>query len=190
VNLSYFWGSGNQTASFNWSDDVTWNQMCSWLSPVRGDTWSTVIDTFHCSPLGISRSKTTKAWDMNRLTCIVVPVCWPRTPETVVFIESEGFWRWCMSLRTTGLMDFVHRPNFWITRKHMISSSSQGGNTYSVGSLELTSTLYPCGVNPVALLTYDIQTYYIYIYIYIYMIRNRNSSISSLHVSAPTGPKK
>jgi hypothetical protein len=33
--------------------------------------------------------------------------------------------------------------------------------------------IYPCGVYPVALLTYTIQTYNIK-YIYIYMVRNRN----------------
>jgi hypothetical protein len=46
---------------------------------------------------------------------------------------------------------------------------------------------YLCGVHPVALFTYNIYPYNIY---NIHVISNRNSfysSVTSLHVSAPTG---
>jgi hypothetical protein len=27
-------------------------------------------------------------------------------------IEFKGFWQWCITLRITGVLDFVHRPEF------------------------------------------------------------------------------
>jgi hypothetical protein len=27
-------------------------------------------------------------------------------------VASKGFWRWCVALRITGFLDFVHRPVF------------------------------------------------------------------------------
>jgi hypothetical protein len=27
-------------------------------------------------------------------------------------VESKGFWRWYKTVRITGLLDFVHRPEF------------------------------------------------------------------------------
>jgi hypothetical protein len=34
-----------------------------------------------------------------------------KEPSAVV-IESKGFWRRCITIRTTGILDFVHRPEF------------------------------------------------------------------------------
>jgi hypothetical protein len=30
----------------------------------------------------------------------------------LITLESKGFWRWCITLRITGFMDYVHRPEF------------------------------------------------------------------------------
>jgi hypothetical protein len=27
-------------------------------------------------------------------------------------VESKGFWRWYMTLKITGFLDFVHHPEF------------------------------------------------------------------------------
>jgi hypothetical protein len=27
-------------------------------------------------------------------------------------VDSEGFWRWCITLRNTGFLDFSHRSVF------------------------------------------------------------------------------
>jgi hypothetical protein len=35
--------------------------------------------------------------------------------------NSKGSWRWCMTLRITGSVDFVHRSYFWTTRKRNVS---------------------------------------------------------------------
>jgi hypothetical protein len=32
-------------------------------------------------------------------------------------VESEGFWRCCMTLRITGFLDFVHCPESWTQGK-------------------------------------------------------------------------
>jgi hypothetical protein len=32
-------------------------------------------------------------------------------------IHSKGFWRWCVTLITTKLLDFVHRPDFYKQKK-------------------------------------------------------------------------
>jgi hypothetical protein len=34
-------------------------------------------------------------------------------------IESKGFWRWSMTLRITGFMDWVHRPEFHLLENTM-----------------------------------------------------------------------
>jgi hypothetical protein len=32
--------------------------------------------------------------------------------KTFFLVDSKGFWRWCIILRITGFLDFVHRPVF------------------------------------------------------------------------------
>jgi hypothetical protein len=49
-------------------------------------------------------------------------------------VESKGFWRWCMGLRITEFIDFVHRPEFYLTRKKfrklaLFPSSGDGKET-------------------------------------------------------------
>jgi hypothetical protein len=31
-----------------------------------------------------------------------------------VLLESEEFWRWCITLTITGFLDFFHCPEFWM----------------------------------------------------------------------------
>jgi hypothetical protein len=39
-------------------------------------------------------------------------IFWKVAPCSSLEAESKGFWRWCIMLRTTGFLDFVHRPVF------------------------------------------------------------------------------
>jgi hypothetical protein len=32
--------------------------------------------------------------------------------DHVTIVECKAFWRWCLTLRNTGFVDFVHRPEF------------------------------------------------------------------------------
>jgi hypothetical protein len=63
------------------------------------------------------------------LNCIVIPnrkLFWPWQRWTsranwfrskcfhTHFVESKGFWRWCMAQSITGFLDFVQRPEFYI----------------------------------------------------------------------------
>jgi hypothetical protein len=41
----------------------------------------------------------------------------------MVLVEFKRFWQWCVTLRTTGIMDFIHRPDFEITRKENVSET-------------------------------------------------------------------
>jgi hypothetical protein len=47
-------------------------------------------------------------------------------------VESGRFWRWCTTLRITGFVDFVHRPEFYIVENTtfgklgLFSSSGEG----------------------------------------------------------------
>jgi hypothetical protein len=51
--------------------------------------------------------------------------CWPKATY------SEGFWRWCDAFRRILLLDFIHRPMFFLTtfRKLALlpSSGKKGG---------------------------------------------------------------
>jgi hypothetical protein len=29
-----------------------------------------------------------------------------------ILVDSNGFWRWCITRRINGFVDFVHRPEF------------------------------------------------------------------------------
>jgi hypothetical protein len=31
-----------------------------------------------------------------------------------LFLESKGFWQWCIKLRITEFLNFVHHPEFWV----------------------------------------------------------------------------
>jgi hypothetical protein len=50
-------------------------------------------------------------------------------------VDSEGFWRWCITLRFTGFLDFFHRPVFWklenttFRKLDLFPSSGVGGKT-------------------------------------------------------------
>jgi hypothetical protein len=52
------------------------------------------------------------------VTCERKPVCWTSLTSsflelnTTVVVDSIGFWRWCIILRITGFLEFVHRPVF------------------------------------------------------------------------------
>jgi hypothetical protein len=52
-------------------------------------------------------------------------------------MHSKGFWRWCLTLITTKLLDFVHRPDFYkpenttFRKLDLFPSSGEGGATYS-----------------------------------------------------------
>jgi hypothetical protein len=57
-------------------------------------------------------------------------------------VESEEVWSRYITLRITGLMDFVHPPDFEITRKHNVSENEstsalrwREGDTCSIGSI-------------------------------------------------------
>jgi hypothetical protein len=46
--------------------------------------------------------------------------------------QSKRFWRWCITLGITGLVDFDNHPEFWITRRlqsWFCSSSGEGRET-------------------------------------------------------------
>jgi hypothetical protein len=53
--------------------------------------------------------------------------------ETLCFLHSKGFWRWCVTLITTKLLDFVHRPDFFksenttFRKRDLFPSSGEGG---------------------------------------------------------------
>jgi hypothetical protein len=32
--------------------------------------------------------------------------------NTIYMVDSKGFWRWCIILRITGFLNFVHCPMF------------------------------------------------------------------------------
>jgi hypothetical protein len=36
----------------------------------------------------------------------------------ILIPELTGSWWWCVTFKITGILDFVHRPEFKITRKH------------------------------------------------------------------------
>jgi hypothetical protein len=38
-------------------------------------------------------------------------------------VDSKGFWRWWITLRITGFLDFVHRPGILETRKYNVSEA-------------------------------------------------------------------
>jgi hypothetical protein len=39
-------------------------------------------------------------------------------------VDSKGFWRWCITIRITGYLDFFHRPVYWRTEKVQNPSNS------------------------------------------------------------------
>jgi hypothetical protein len=65
-------------------------------------------------------------------------------------INSKGFWRWCVTLITTGFLDFVHRPEFYnqenttFRKLDLFPSSGEGG-----GAPTLLGTLQTLLANPV-----------------------------------------
>jgi hypothetical protein len=57
-------------------------------------------------------------------------------------VDSKRFGRWCIILRITGFLDFVHRPVFYkpdnttFRKLDLFPSSSEGVDTYCVGYLK------------------------------------------------------
>jgi hypothetical protein len=56
-------------------------------------------------------------------------------------VDCKWFWRWCITLRITGYLDFVYRPVFYklenitFRKLDLFPSSDEGEDTYSVGPL-------------------------------------------------------
>jgi hypothetical protein len=65
-----------------------------------------------------------------------------RPDRHIVWVESKGFWHWCITLRITGFFGLCPSSGILNTRKHIVSEIGSvsvlrwgEGDTYCVGSL-------------------------------------------------------
>jgi hypothetical protein len=72
-----------------------------------------------------------QSWDWLIVSFTPRSLLFPSTKCTERKVEPEGFWRWCLTLRTTGYMGFVHRLKLQILENkmfpnlHLFPSSSE-----------------------------------------------------------------
>jgi hypothetical protein len=50
------------------------------------------------------------AFPIKHVSCVLCSVI--KKVETLILLDSKGIWRWCITLRITGFLDFSHRPVF------------------------------------------------------------------------------
>jgi hypothetical protein len=46
-----------------------------------------------------------------------------------IVVDSKGFWRWCITLRITGFLDFFPLSGILETRKHDVSETGSISET-------------------------------------------------------------
>jgi hypothetical protein len=60
----------------------------------------------------------THVWEVRNKCWILIE----QLQRTAHVLESEGFWRWCITLRINGFMGYVHRPDRSTFRNFVFSS--------------------------------------------------------------------